>query len=111
MQVPSAALELRHPRTPVLDVREELESSVSRTHDDRIGSLTGRVLAFACRPYNANEVFVTGTFDDWGKTVRLDRVGEIFSKEVSLPAGEKVCYKVGIWSFFFILHLSPGSLR
>ena len=59
----------------------------------RIGSLTGWFLKFACRPYAANEVFVTGTFDDWGKTVKLDRVGDIFSKTVSLPAKEKIQYK------------------
>ena len=40
-------------------------------------------------------MFVTGTFDDWGKTVKLDRVGDIFAKEVSLPIGEEVQYKVG----------------
>ncbi|KAJ5211793.1 uncharacterized protein N7498_003439 [Penicillium cinerascens] len=51
-------------------------------------------------PYNANEVFVTGTFDDWGKTVRLDRVDDGFAKTVSLPI-EKVQYKFvvdGIWT-------------
>lgn len=48
-----------------------------------------------CRPYNANEVFVTGTFDDWGKTVRLDRVDDGFAKTVSLPI-EKVQYKAGL---------------
>ncbi|KAJ5953114.1 hypothetical protein N7454_000010 [Penicillium verhagenii] len=49
----------------------------------------------------ASEVFVTGTFDDWGKTVKLDRVGDIFEKEVSLPIGEKIQYKFvvdGIWT-------------
>ncbi|GKZ30399.1 hypothetical protein AbraIFM66950_008969 [Aspergillus brasiliensis] len=53
-------------------------------------------------PYNANEVFVTGTFDDWGKTVKLDRVGDVFEKEVSLPVtDEKVHYKFvvdGTWT-------------
>ncbi|KAJ6093150.1 hypothetical protein N7486_008439 [Penicillium sp. IBT 16267x] len=51
-------------------------------------------------PSTANEVFVTGTFDDWGKTVKLDRVGDIFAKEVSLPI-EKIHYKFvvdGIWT-------------
>ncbi|KAJ5095543.1 hypothetical protein NUU61_004899 [Penicillium alfredii] len=51
-------------------------------------------------PYNANEVFVTGTFDDWGKTVKLDRVGDVFAKEVSLPV-EKTQYKFvvdGTWT-------------
>lgn len=104
MQIPSA-LELRHPSTPSL-MCEKNSSHPGHGHTTtRIGSLTGRFLAFACRPYNANEVFVTGTFDDWGKTVRLDRVGDIFSKEVSLPAGEKIYYKVGVF-----LHLSPAAL-
>ncbi|KAJ5808511.1 hypothetical protein N7474_009780 [Penicillium riverlandense] len=53
-------------------------------------------------PYNANEVYVTGTFDDWGKTVQLDRVGDIFLKEVSLPAtSDKIQYKFvvdGTWT-------------
>lgn len=66
-----------------------------------IGSLTGRFLALACRPYDANEVFVTGTFDDWGKTVKLDRVDGIFVKEVSLPADQKVQYKVCLRPRFF----------
>ncbi|KAJ5561549.1 Immunoglobulin E-set [Penicillium sp. DV-2018c] len=47
------------------------------------------------------EVFVTGTFDDWGKTVKLDRVGDIFMKEVTLSSSEKVHYKFvvdGIWT-------------
>ncbi|RAL10909.1 carbohydrate-binding module family 48 protein [Aspergillus homomorphus CBS 101889] len=53
-------------------------------------------------PYNASEVYVTGTFDDWGKTVRLDRNGDVFEKEVELPAtDEKIQYKFvvdGIWT-------------
>lgn len=57
------------------------------------------------RPYNANEVYVTGTFDDWGKTVRLDRNGEVFEKEVELPATEeKIQYKVR--TFFRSLSLA-----
>ncbi|OJJ85743.1 carbohydrate-binding module family 48 protein [Aspergillus glaucus CBS 516.65] len=45
-------------------------------------------------PYNGNEVFVTGTFDDWGKTVQLDRNGDVFEKTVSLPdTDEKIQYK------------------
>ncbi|KAL1962497.1 hypothetical protein VTN77DRAFT_9618 [Rasamsonia byssochlamydoides] len=53
-------------------------------------------------PYSANEVFVTGTFDDWGKTVRLEKKGDVFEKEVELPsADEKVYYKFvvdGLWT-------------
>ncbi|KAJ5434203.1 Immunoglobulin E-set [Penicillium cf. griseofulvum] len=52
-------------------------------------------------PGNASEVFVTGTFDDWGKTVKLDRVGDIFVKEVTISPVQKVHYKFvvdGIWT-------------
>ncbi|KAJ5158428.1 Immunoglobulin E-set [Penicillium coprophilum] len=52
-------------------------------------------------PHNASEVFVTGTFDDWGKTVKLDRVGDIFTKEVTISPVQKVQYKFvvdGIWT-------------
>ncbi|KXG48992.1 Immunoglobulin E-set [Penicillium griseofulvum] len=52
-------------------------------------------------PGNASEVFVTGTFDDWGKTVKLDRVGDIFVKEVTISPIQKVHYKFvvdGIWT-------------
>ncbi|KAL2014027.1 hypothetical protein VTN00DRAFT_1552 [Thermoascus crustaceus] len=42
----------------------------------------------------ADEVFVTGTFDDWGKTVKLEKIGDIFEKEVDLPEADgKVHYK------------------
>lgn len=40
-------------------------------------------------------MFVTGTFDDWGKTVKLDRKGDVFEKQVHLPVtGDKVHFKV-----------------
>ncbi|KAF9889147.1 hypothetical protein FE257_007636 [Aspergillus nanangensis] len=53
-------------------------------------------------PQSADEVFVTGTFDDWGKTIRLDRKGNVFEKEVQLPlTDEKIQYKFvvdGTWT-------------
>lgn len=38
---------------------------------------------------------MTGTFDNWGKTVQLDKKdGTLFEKHVQLPeAGEKIYYK------------------
>ena len=42
----------------------------------------------------ASEVFVTGTFDDWGKTEKLDRKGDFFEKDVQLPNKDKILYKV-----------------
>ncbi|KAL4884675.1 hypothetical protein BJY04DRAFT_181726 [Aspergillus karnatakaensis] len=53
-------------------------------------------------PYNATEVFVTGTFDDWGKTIKLDQKGDVFEKQVHLPlTSEKVHFKFvvdGLWT-------------
>ncbi|KIW54063.1 hypothetical protein PV05_06454 [Exophiala xenobiotica] len=43
---------------------------------------------------DANDVHVTGTFDDWGKTEKLNKVGDIWEKEVKLPqADKKILYK------------------
>ena len=58
---------------------------------------------FACadiyclRPHpEAKEVYVTGTFDDWGRTEKLNKVGDTFEKEVYLSdASQKILYKVG----------------
>lgn len=49
------------------------------------------------RPHpEASEVYVTGTFDDWAKTEKLNKVGATFEKEVQLPdASAKILYKVG----------------
>jgi hypothetical protein len=42
-------------------------------------------------------VYVTGTFDNWGKSEKLEKVGDIFVKDVTLSsAAEKIYYKVRI---------------
>ncbi|QIX00536.1 hypothetical protein AMS68_006053 [Peltaster fructicola] len=42
----------------------------------------------------AKEVFVTGSFDGWTKSVQLEKHGEIFQKEVPLPhVVDKIYYK------------------
>lgn len=38
-----------------------------------------------CREHAANEVFVTGTFDNWQKTIKLEKVDGVFKKIVELP--------------------------
>ena len=66
---------------------------------------------------------MTGTFDDWAKSVKLDRNGETFEKRVDLPESvDKVYYKVGAKSrnapgchvinveLAFQLRLLPGCL-
>ncbi|KAJ2966229.1 hypothetical protein NUW58_g10711 [Xylaria curta] len=43
----------------------------------------------------ATEVYVTGTFDDWKKTEKLEKVGDGFQKTVALPdISNKITYKV-----------------
>lgn len=48
------------------------------------------------RDHPAIEVYVTGTFDDWGKSVKLEKEAGGFVKRVDLPLGEKIYYKVGM---------------
>lgn len=63
------------------------------------------------REHPANEVWVTGTFDDWGRTVKLDKRGAIHEKLVELRASEKIYYKV--WSPISIaasMHQIPRCL-
>ena len=47
------------------------------------------------RNHPASEVYVTGTFDDWAKSVKLERKGDGYEKLVELPQSEhKILYKV-----------------
>ena len=49
------------------------------------------------REHPAEEVFVTGTFDKWTKSVQLDKVDNVFQKTVDLKdASTKIYYKVGL---------------
>ena len=44
---------------------------------------------------------MTGTFDNWSKSEKLERVGMVFQKTVTLPnASEKIYYKVGLQVLF-----------
>ena len=43
----------------------------------------------------ASEVYVTGTFDNWSKSEKLIKTGDVFEKNVTLSsAAEKIYYKV-----------------
>lgn len=46
------------------------------------------------RPYPARQVYVTGTFDNWAQSVKLDLTDNGFSKEVELPEDQAIHYKV-----------------
>ncbi len=51
------------------------------------------------RPNSASEVYVTGDFDKWSTSVKLDKVGDTFEKLVELPdASTKIYYKVSLCS-------------
>jgi hypothetical protein len=50
-------------------------------------------------------VYVTGTFDDWGKTVKLEKKGDVYEKEVQLlKSDEKVYYKVR-WNVIWFVEI------
>lgn len=71
---------------------------------------TGLTASVDNRDHPANEVYVTGTFDDWAKSVRLEKKGNIFEKLVVLSqAEENIYYKVGPFSLASIV--TPGLLR
>lgn len=47
------------------------------------------------RPHAAEEVYVTGTFDNWSKSEKLEKVGDHFEKIVTLAeTGDSIFYKV-----------------
>lgn len=59
-------------------------------------------------PYPAEHVYVTGTFDDWGKTVQLDNIGGAFEKEVQLPrSDEKIFYKFIVDNNWIVDYAAP----
>lgn len=70
-----------------------------------VPAIDARIVLTTCREHDANDVYVTGTFDDWKKTVQLEKEGGIFKKTVELPK-TKTQYKV---RFFCDTRLSPSS--
>jgi hypothetical protein len=47
------------------------------------------------REHPAEEVYVTGTFDNWTKSIQLEKKGDVFEKTVDLKdASSKIYYKV-----------------
>ncbi|KAF7894920.1 hypothetical protein EAF00_006734 [Botryotinia globosa] len=56
----------------------------------------------------AEEVFVTGTFDNWSKSEKLVKNGDVFSKDVQLAnAGEKIYYKFVVDGNWVTDHTAP----
>ncbi|PBP16049.1 hypothetical protein BUE80_DR013234 [Diplocarpon rosae] len=56
----------------------------------------------------ADEVYVTGTFDDWSKSEKLVKSGDSFSKDVTLPsATEKIYYKFVVDGNWVTDHTAP----
>ncbi|KAI1742590.1 hypothetical protein F4680DRAFT_21456 [Xylaria scruposa] len=56
----------------------------------------------------ATEVYVTGTFDDWKKTEKLDKVGDAFQKTVALTdISSKILYKFVVDGEWITDHTAP----
>ena len=64
-----------------------LPSPLSSTQPKNVGSFL-----FRWPHPDAKDVHVTGTFDDWGKSEQLNKVGDIWEKEVQLPIADKKIY-------------------
>jgi Glycogen recognition site of AMP-activated protein kinase len=64
------------------------------------------------RDHAADEVYVTGTFDNWSKSQKLEKVGDSFEKTVTLPdASKKIYYKVRLYFPPPLRYLSPFPHR
>lgn len=56
----------------------------------------------------ADEVYVTGTFDDWSKSEKLTKTGDVFEKNVTLSsAEEKIYYKFVVDGNWVTDHTAP----
>ncbi|KAI1762155.1 carbohydrate-binding module family 48 protein [Hypoxylon sp. FL1150] len=59
----------------------------------------------------ASEVYVTGTFDEWKKTEKLEKVGGHFEKAVTLKdASEKIYYKFVVDGNWITDHTAPKEV-
>lgn len=59
-------------------------------------------------PHAAEEVYVTGTFDNWSKSEKMSKVGDHFEKTVTLPdASEKIFYKFVVDGNWTTDHTGP----
>ncbi|KXX77884.1 Cruciform DNA-recognizing protein 1 [Madurella mycetomatis] len=59
-------------------------------------------------PHDAEEVYVTGDFDDWSKSEKLEKVGQVFQKTVTLPnASDKIYYKFVVDGEWTTDHTAP----
>ncbi|KAL9577141.1 MAG: hypothetical protein Q9203_007569, partial [Teloschistes exilis] len=82
---------LGYPQTPP-EPSPPLESPVgSREGQEILGSAMGSFVFKWDHP--ADEVYVTGTFDDWAKSVKLEKEDGVFVKQVELPLGQTISYK------------------
>ena len=63
--------------------------------DTRSSSSLIILTLYPYRTHPANEVYVTGTFDNWSKSEKLEKVEDIFQKDVTLSdTSKKIYYKV-----------------
>ncbi|KAF4550349.1 Glycogen recognition site of AMP-activated protein kinase-like protein [Elsinoe fawcettii] len=61
-------------------------------------------------PHAANEVYVTGTFDDWSKSQKLEKTANGFEKNVDLSkVDEKIYYKFVVDGNWTTDHTAPSE--
>src|SRR5262249_21248108 len=90
-------LHIRRPRSATRLVAQLLPGScISQWSSEVRRPRTRLILIVALdREHPAEEVFVTGTFDNWAKSTKLDKVGSAYEKTVDLPkSDDKILYKV-----------------
>lgn len=64
---------------------------------------TEQSLIWCLRNHPAQEVYVTGDFDNWSKSIKLDKNGDSFHKTVTIPGEEsRIHYKVSTTAAFGI---------
>ncbi|KAK4447916.1 hypothetical protein QBC34DRAFT_302178 [Podospora aff. communis PSN243] len=87
---------------------DSLFNLCSVRHNDELLWLTIGLSFRSRRPHPAEEVYVTGTFDNWEKTEELQKVGDSFEKKVKLPvATDKIYYKFVVDGAWTTDHTAP----
>lgn len=89
------------PRATRLAIARPTDSSASDARPCSILSETAPLTGAnaVSREHDAEEAFVTGTFDSWSKSVRLEKKNGIFQKTVHLDdSADKIYYKVRVRS-------------
>jgi len=91
----------------VLEHAVQEKAASKESGDDVQEAKTSGTGSFVFRwEHPAQEVYVTGTFDNWSKSEKLVRNGDVFEKKVVLPL-KKIYYKFVVDGFWATKHTNP----